>query len=74
MQCLHGCGTSTLATRLSLAPVFGRHSVICIAANDILNETRQRKIGLAHIAISDLSVEGGSSSWYHIADGGVRDG
>lgn len=45
---------------------------MCIAAGDITNDIWLRYVGFAYIAILDVSVGSGSSSWEHIADGGVR--
>lgn len=44
---------------------------MCIAAGDILYETRQQYVGLAHTAISDVSSASRSPLWYYIANGGA---
>lgn len=47
---------------------------MCLAAGDIPNETWQRYVGLAPIAILDVSVGSKSSLWKHTVDGEDRDG
>lgn len=60
MRCFGDCGTSILLTRLSPAPIFKSHCVMCRAKSDTSNETQQRYLSLGLIAILVLSLESGS--------------
>lgn len=56
IRCCHDCGLSVMLKLVYLASVSRRHLVMCVAEGNILNETRQQFVGIAHITALNAYV------------------